>query len=90
MHIEDALAKAKKELNSDKVQLEQDEDVLDTWFSSGLFPFSVLFEIFFCHAEQEQLLSSDRIPLYFVMLKKSGCIGPPRRRVLHLQVKIWV
>ena len=22
--------------------LEQDEDVLDTWFSSGLFPFSVL------------------------------------------------
>ena len=25
----------------DKVQLRQDEDVLDTWFSSGLFPFSI-------------------------------------------------
>jgi valyl-tRNA synthetase len=24
-----------------EVLLEQDEDVLDTWFSSGLFPFSV-------------------------------------------------
>lgn len=23
------------------MQLRQDEDVLDTWFSSGLFPFSV-------------------------------------------------
>ena len=27
--------------NADQIQLEQDEDVLDTWFSSGLFPFSV-------------------------------------------------
>eukprot|EP00937_MAST-01D_sp_MAST-1D-sp2_P004645 g4645.t1 len=26
----------------DQVELEQDEDVLDTWFSSGLFPFSTL------------------------------------------------
>ena len=25
-----------------KVVLTQDEDVLDTWFSSGLFPFSVM------------------------------------------------
>lgn len=25
----------------DEIELEQDEDVLDTWFSSGLFPFSV-------------------------------------------------
>ncbi|KAK8769974.1 hypothetical protein V5799_013558 [Amblyomma americanum] len=25
----------------DKVRLKQDEDVLDTWFSSGLFPFSI-------------------------------------------------
>lgn len=24
-----------------KVHLEQDADVLDTWFSSGLFPFSI-------------------------------------------------
>lgn len=27
--------------NSDDVAVEQDPDVLDTWFSSGLFPFSV-------------------------------------------------
>jgi valyl-tRNA synthetase len=25
----------------DKITLRQDEDVLDTWFSSGLFPFSI-------------------------------------------------
>ena len=25
-----------------EIELRQDEDVLDTWFSSGLFPFSVL------------------------------------------------
>lgn len=25
-----------------KFVLEQDEDVLDTWFSSGLWPFSIL------------------------------------------------
>jgi valyl-tRNA synthetase len=29
-------------LSSGRVALEQDEDVLDTWFSSGLFPLSVL------------------------------------------------
>ena len=28
-------------LTPSKVEVEQDEDVLDTWFSSGLFPFSV-------------------------------------------------
>ena len=27
--------------NKDQITLKQDEDVLDTWFSSGLFPFSV-------------------------------------------------
>ena len=27
--------------NKDQIILKQDEDVLDTWFSSGLFPFSV-------------------------------------------------
>ena len=35
---------AKKEVrivNESEIELEQDEDVLDTWFSSGLFPFSV-------------------------------------------------
>lgn len=28
-------------VSEDKIRLSQDEDVLDTWFSSGLFPFSV-------------------------------------------------
>lgn len=28
-------------MNGSQVELFQDEDVLDTWFSSGLFPFSV-------------------------------------------------
>lgn len=39
----DALAEASAVLGVDasKIILEQDEDVLDTWFSSGLFPFSV-------------------------------------------------
>lgn len=37
----DAYAKAKKDFGN-KVELAQDEDVLDTWFSSGLFPFSPL------------------------------------------------
>lgn len=43
--LEDAKQEAMKELNvqdPSKLTLEQDEDVLDTWFSSGLFPFSVL------------------------------------------------
>ncbi len=40
---EEARAEAAKILqcSEDEVVLEQDEDVLDTWFSSGLFPFSV-------------------------------------------------
>jgi len=29
-------------LSEDKIILEQDDDVLDTWFSSGLFPFSTM------------------------------------------------
>lgn len=40
----EAKAEALKVLNledPDQLVLEQDEDVLDTWFSSGLFPFSV-------------------------------------------------
>ena len=36
-----ALAQAQKLLGTKDVTLERDEDVLDTWFSSGLFPFSV-------------------------------------------------
>ena len=39
---EEALAKAAERLGiaADGIILEQDEDVLDTWFSSGLFPFA--------------------------------------------------
>jgi valyl-tRNA synthetase len=49
--------KAVKQFKVDKskIRLEQDEDVLDTWFSSGLFPFAVFgwpdcgddFDVFF-------------------------------------------
>jgi len=41
---EEALARAKAKhpnVPVEKIKLEQDPDVLDTWFSSGLFPFSV-------------------------------------------------
>lgn len=40
---EEALDKACKKFGvpSSKITLKQDEDVLDTWFSSGLFPFSI-------------------------------------------------
>eukprot|EP00956_Cyclotella_meneghiniana_P010179 scaffold14046_cov76-Cyclotella_meneghiniana.AAC.8 len=41
---EEAYEKAEKLLacSRDEIILERDEDVLDTWFSSGLFPFSVM------------------------------------------------
>ncbi|KAI9149980.1 valyl-tRNA synthetase [Paramyrothecium foliicola] len=39
---EEALAKAKKAWPDEKFQLVRDEDVLDTWFSSGLWPFATL------------------------------------------------
>lgn len=41
---EEAVEKAMKMLNlpQEEIEIEQDEDVLDTWFSSGLFPFSPL------------------------------------------------
>ena len=41
---EEAMERASEKYNisSDEIILEQDEDVLDTWFSSGLFPFSVM------------------------------------------------
>ncbi|KAJ0121319.1 valyl-trna synthetase [Diaporthe amygdali] len=39
---EEAEAKAKKALAGKKYTLERDPDVLDTWFSSGLWPFSTL------------------------------------------------
>jgi len=43
-NVEDAYEKAAKLLGCPKeeIDLERDEDVLDTWFSSGLFPFSVM------------------------------------------------
>ncbi|KAF8469662.1 tRNA synthetases class I-domain-containing protein [Kalaharituber pfeilii] len=39
---EEAKAKAEKKYPGKKVTLEQDPDVLDTWFSSGLWPWSTL------------------------------------------------
>lgn len=39
---EEALEKAKAALPGKTFTLERDEDVLDTWFSSGLWPFSTL------------------------------------------------
>ncbi|CBX95543.1 similar to valyl-trna synthetase [Plenodomus lingam JN3] len=39
---EEAHQKAAKEFPGKKFTLERDEDVLDTWFSSGLWPFSTL------------------------------------------------
>ena len=41
--LDEALLKAEKKFNLPRssFSLHQDEDVLDTWFSSGLFPFSV-------------------------------------------------
>lgn len=40
---DEALERAAEKLGAQKdaIELKQDEDVLDTWFSSGLFPFSV-------------------------------------------------
>ncbi len=39
---EEARKKAEKQFPGKKFSLERDEDVLDTWFSSGLWPFSTL------------------------------------------------
>ncbi|CCL98448.1 uncharacterized protein FIBRA_00446 [Fibroporia radiculosa] len=39
---EEAASRAKKLAGGAKFTLEQDEDVLDTWFSSGLWPFSIM------------------------------------------------
>ncbi|KAL9243450.1 hypothetical protein vseg_017336 [Gypsophila vaccaria] len=40
--VEDAQAEAEKKFAGKKFQIAQDPDVLDTWFSSGIFPLSVL------------------------------------------------
>lgn len=39
---EEALERAQRKYPNRKFELQQDEDVLDTWFSSGLWPFSTL------------------------------------------------
>jgi len=39
---EEALEKARVKLGIKDVEVEQDSDVLDTWYSSGLFPFSTM------------------------------------------------
>ncbi|KAL6301447.1 tRNA synthetases class I-domain-containing protein [Sparassis latifolia] len=38
----EAMERAQVLANGDQFTLEQDEDVLDTWFSSGLWPFSIM------------------------------------------------
>ena len=40
--IEEAKQRAERLVQGKKFTLEQDPDVLDTWFSSGLWPFSIL------------------------------------------------
>ena len=40
--LEEATARAKELAGRSVFTLEQDGDVLDTWFSSGLWPFSIL------------------------------------------------
>lgn len=40
--LEEAQEKASKKFPGKKITLEQDEDVLDTWFSSGLWPLTTL------------------------------------------------
>jgi len=41
-NIEEAKQKALKKFPNSRFELEQDTDVLDTWFSSSLWPFSIL------------------------------------------------
>lgn len=40
--LEEATERATKLANGATFILEQDQDVLDTWFSSGLWPFSLM------------------------------------------------
>ena len=41
-NLQEAEERARKLAGGAKFTLEQDEDVLDTWFSSGLWPFSIM------------------------------------------------
>ena len=40
--LEQATERAKKLAGDAKFTLEQDEDVIDTWFSSGLWPMAIM------------------------------------------------
>lgn len=40
--LTEAINKARSQLGHSDFKLEQDEDVLDTWFSSALLPFAAL------------------------------------------------
>jgi valyl-tRNA synthetase len=40
--LDEATERAKKLAGGGNFTVEQDEDVLDTWFSSGIWPFSIL------------------------------------------------
>ncbi|PLW12685.1 hypothetical protein PCANC_07970 [Puccinia coronata f. sp. avenae] len=40
--LEEAQTKAQQRFPNEKITLRQDDDVLDTWFSSGLWPFSIM------------------------------------------------
>lgn len=41
-NLEEAQTKAQQRFPNEKFTLRQDDDVLDTWFSSGLWPFSIM------------------------------------------------
>ena len=45
--LEEAEFNAELMLGNKNFELKQDPDVLDTWFSSGLFPFSVFGSLIF-------------------------------------------
>jgi valyl-tRNA synthetase len=95
----EAIKKAEAKLGVKGVEVEQDEDVLDTWFSSGLFPFSVFgwpdtegnddFEAFF----PTSLLETGHDILFFwvarMVMMSLGLIGklPFHTVYLHAMVR---
>jgi len=95
--MEDAEEKARKKLNVKNVKLVQDEDVLDTWFSSGIFPMSVFnwpdcgddFEAFF----PTSLLETGHDILFFwvarMVMMSIGLVGklPFHTVYLHAMVR---
>jgi valyl-tRNA synthetase len=66
--LEEATERAKVFANGSPFTLEQDEDVLDTWFSSGLWPFSIM-------GWPEQVSHSRLSPV------SCWCSPVPRRRL---------